>query len=613
LPHAAESWSTQQLAEFLAVVSSFTNERSAIRGAVERAAEALEAEVAALIRGSVVEAAIGFPASEVPRDELVAIAENRCRSIEISGVGRCDAVSVPLEDTQPGRLVVARFGEDAFSQDELDLLRGMARVLVLALKMLRLLEEERALRKASQHEISERKRAELELAHQALHDALTGLPNRSLLLDRVEHALERSKRQSSGVAVLFVDIDNFKVVNDSLGHQIGDQLLTQLAARLKNVLRDSDTTARLGGETVARLGGDEFVLLCEDLGSERDAIRIAERIRSALAPPFILQDSELSITASIGIAVARKGHKTSDSLIRDADVALYRAKERGRDRYELFDEAMRTRVLQRLRVENDLRRAVERDELRLFYQPIVKVLDSGVVGVEALIRWEHPERGLVPPAEFIPLAEESGLIVTIGSWVLREACRQSALWQREHPDWPPLRVFVNVSGRQLTNELCDVVSADLRETGADPTRLALELTESVLMGQTESPTDLLQSLRDLGVWVALDDFGTGYSSLSYLQRFPLDVLKLDRSFVSSPDRRANNLRIVAATIEMGRALDMTVVAEGVETREQLDNLRGLGCDLAQGYYFARPAPAAAVTELLRDGFAGSAVPEPLVS
>jgi diguanylate cyclase (GGDEF)-like protein len=602
VPGPAESWSTQQLAEFLAVVSSFTDQRSAIRGAIERAAEALEAEVAALVREGAVEASIGFPAGEVDEAELVAVAEGRHPRLEVSGVGSCGVASVPLEDTPPGRLVVARFGDDVFSQEELDLLRGMTRVLALALRMLRALEEERALRKASQHEIQQRRRAEKQLAHQALHDALTGLPNRSLLVDRVEHALERAKRNSTSAAVLFVDLDNFKLVNDSLGHAAGDKLLMELANRLKHVTRAVDTAARLSDATVARLGGDEFVVLCEDLSSERDAIHIAERIGSALDLPFVLKDGEVSVTASIGIAITKEGDTAPESLIRDADVALYRAKEGGRDRYELFDQAMRARVIERLQVESDLRQAIEHDELRLFYQPIMSIADDDIVGVEALIRWEHPKRGLVSPAEFIPIAEESGLIATIGTWVLEEACRQSASWQQAHPDWPPLRVYVNVSARQLTGELVDIVSAILRDTGADPARLAMEITESVLMGQADSPADLLQSLRDLGVWVALDDFGTGYSSLSYLQRFPLDVVKLDRSFVSGPDGGATNLRIVAATIEMGRALDMSVVAEGVETQEQLEDLRNLGCDFAQGYHFARPQPAEGVTELLTEHF-----------
>jgi diguanylate cyclase (GGDEF)-like protein len=453
-----------------------------------------------------------------------------------------------------------------------------------------------------------------QLAHQALHDALTGLPNRSLLLDRVEHALERSKRRSTGIAALSVDLDNFKTVNDSLGHEVGDQLLVALAARLKSVMRGSDTAARLSGETVARMGGDDFVVLCEDLESDLDAIRIAKRIESALGPPFVLPDNnELSVTASIGVAIARGGEVTPDSLLRDADVAMYRAKERGRDRYELFDQAMRTRVLQRLQFENELRRAIDRHELRLFYQPIVRVADTGIVGVEALVRWDHPQRGLVSPAEFIPLAEETGLIVAIGRWVLEEACRQSARWQETQPDWPPLRVCVNVSARQLTAEFVDIVSATLRDTGAHPPHLALEVTESVLIAQAESPIDLLRSLRKIGVSVVLDDFGTGYSSLSYLQRYQLDVLKLDRSFLAGLSPETSNFRIVAAMIEMGKALDMKVVAEGVESKEQLEHLRDLACEFAQGYYFGRPQPAAAITEFLGEAFARPVEHDRLVS
>lgn len=449
------------------------------------------------------------------------------------------------------------------------------------------------------HDVTERRRAEERLAHQALHDSLTGLPNRTLLRDRVEQALERSKRDSSTVGVLFVDLDYFERVIQSLGHVTGDRLLVQVAARLGDTLRAGDTRARIGGETLTHFGGDQFVVVCEGLRSERDAISVAERIRAALTPPFALEDAELRVTASIGIALATGGQASREGLISDANAAMYRAKERGHDRYELFDEDIRTSVVGRLQLERELGEAIGRDELRLFYQPIVSVADGALVGVEALIRWQHPQRGLLSPAEFIPLAEESGVIVPVGNWVLEEACRQSVRWQEDCPHWPALRVSVNLSARQVTDELPEAVSAALRLTGANPARLGLELTESLLMESAELATDLLGSLRELGVQIAVDDFGTGYSSLSYLQRFPVDVLKLDRSFVSGLGTEQSASQIVAATIDMARALGMSVVAEGVETADQLRWLQDLGCHFAQGYYFARPQPADAIAGLLQ--------------
>ena len=607
-----ESWSTQQLAEFLAFVSSFVDEQSAMAGAVERAAEVLDAEAGALIRGGSVEACIGFGVARVPEDELVAVSRGTSDSVEIPGLGSCVATAAALEDRQHGHLILARHDDDGFNQQESDLLRGMARVLALALKMLRALEHERALRKRSEREIGERRRAEQQLAHQAIHDALTGLPNRTLLRDRVGHALERSRRDSSTVAVLFADLDSFKAVNESLGHPMGDQLLVQVAARMGDTLRSEDTKARLGSETLSCWGGDEFVVLCEDLDSDLDAIRMTERITAALAPPFAVEDSELRITASIGIAVTTAGGSTRDALIRDADAAMHRAKERGGDCYELFDQELRTRVLDRLHTERELGRAIERDELRLFYQPIVSVADGRVAGVEALIRWQHPERGLLSPAEFIPLAEESGLIVRVGTWVLEEACHQSARWHETHPDWPPLRVAVNLSARQLTDELPTIVSGALLRSGAHPHRLTLELTETLLMETGHFATDILAALRELGVEIALDDFGTGYSSLSYLQRFPLDVLKLDRSFISGLGTEPSAAKIVAATIDMARALGMSVVAEGVETAQQLHYLRDLACHFAQGYHLARPQPPEAIAILLDKRPAGRRQQEQLV-
>ena len=447
------------------------------------------------------------------------------------------------------------------------------------------------------HDITDRKRAEEELAHQAMHDPLTGLPNRLLLLDRTRHALELSKRLASTIAVLFLDLDNFKTVNDSFGREGGDRLLCQVGSRLESVLRASDTISRLGGVTVARVGGDKFVVLCEALETERDAIRIAERVIETLRAPFTLEGRHLNVTASVGIAMPDGLVGNADCLIRDADVAMYRAKEQGRNQYELFHEEMRTCVLERLQAENDLRVAVERAELRLHYQPIVAVSDQRIVGVEALVRWEHPTRGPVLPAEFIPLAEEIGLIVPIGAWVLQEACRQTARWGQSHPERPPLDIYVNVSTHQLTMEFLDSVSHALKATGLHPGRLVLEITESVVVEKPES-AEMLRALGQRGVRLALDDFGTGYSSLSYLTRFPLDILKIDRSLVSSADVNEQAGRVTAAAIEMGQALEMAVIGEGVETTAQLKRLRDRGCEFAQGYLFARPLPAEAIDKLL---------------
>jgi diguanylate cyclase (GGDEF)-like protein/PAS domain S-box-containing protein len=437
----------------------------------------------------------------------------------------------------------------------------------------------------------DRRYAEEQLAYQALHDPLTGLPNRTLLIDRIGHALALARRHGTTAALLCADIDNFKLVNDSLGHQAGDELLVQVVRRVQGVLRGSDTVARTGHDMLARVGGDELVFLCESLADESSAIDIAERISATLGEPFAVADERLFVTMSIGITLATPG-ATAGSLIRDADTAMHRAKERGGSRYELSDAETRLRVLNRLRTETELREALDRQQLRVFYQPIVSVQDESVVGAEALLRWEHPEHGLIPPAEFIPLAEETDLIVPFGRWVLEQASTQLAHWHATAGRWVPLRVSVNVSARQLTDDhLVHLIPELLKRHRVEPSQLILEITESVLLQETEERVAVLQQLRSLGVRLALDDFGTGYSSLSYLRRYPFDLLKLDRSFVSGLDTTATDLQIAAAVIEMGRALGMTVVAEGVETQEQLTCLRRLGCHFAQGYYFAKPMPA----------------------
>jgi diguanylate cyclase (GGDEF)-like protein len=420
--------------------------------------------------------------------------------------------------------------------------------------------------------------------HDSVHDALTGLANRVLFMDRVNHALESARRRPRSIAVLFLDLDNFKLVNDSMGHSVGDDLLMGVADRLRHALKT--------GDTVARFGGDEFAVLVEDVRSEADATKVAERILGSFARPFALRGRELFVTASIGIAVSDLGVQDGEALVRNADAAMYRAKSRGRAGYELFDELMRARVLQRLEIESELHRALARDELELAYQPVVSLTDGKVLGAEALVRWNHPERGLLSPGHFIPIAEEVGLIVPIGEWVLRTACREAVMWGHERLDELPLSVAVNLSARQVSNpRVVQTVRNALEMTGLQPQLLELEITESALIEEADRPRDNLHALRELGVKLVLDDFGTGYSSLTYLKRFALDGLKIDRSFTDGLGVDPDDTAIVSAVTGMAKGLGLAVTAEGVETEAQRSELRRLGCRRAQGYHFGRPMPA----------------------
>ncbi|HEX5505686.1 MAG TPA: EAL domain-containing protein [Thermomicrobiales bacterium] len=432
---------------------------------------------------------------------------------------------------------------------------------------------------------------ERQLAHQAFHDPLTGLPNRALYLDRLAGALIRAAGERRTCAVLLLDLDGFKHLNDSLGHGHGDRLLVRVARRLRRCLR--------GEDTVARLGGDEFAILLEEVADLGEVLRVAERVAAALRVPVQLDTQEVFAGGSIGIALNSSADDRPEDLLRFAEVAMYRAKEAGKGCYEVFYPGMHEQALERLRVETDLRRGLERAEFRVHYQPIVAVPSSRIVEVEALLRWQHPERGLVPPGEFIPLAEETGLIVPLGRWVLREACRQGRQWQERWPDAPPLTIAVNLSAQEFQHpDLAGEVARALAETGLDPHRLRLEITESAMMHAPETVIAVQRELKALGVQLVIDDFGTGYSSLAYLQRFPVDGLKIDRSFIRDAQNNPTGLTICRAIATLAQTLNLEVTAEGIETDQQAALLRTFLCDRAQGYYYARPLPAAAVTELL---------------
>jgi diguanylate cyclase (GGDEF)-like protein len=420
------------------------------------------------------------------------------------------------------------------------------------------------------------------MAHRVLHDPLTDLPNRTLLLDRLVLALARLRRHQTSVAVLFIDLDNFKVVNDSLGHGAGDKLLCELATRLRDAIRPSDT--------IARFGGDEFVVLCEDIAEARDAVVVGQRIVEAAAAPFELEGREMYVTASVGVAMAIDSQPTPETLLRDADAAMYRAKERGPGRVEVFDEAMRARIMERLDLENGLRRALHNEELRVYYQPEMSLADSRMVAVEALVRWEHPERGLLEPAAFVPMAEQTGLIIEIGAWVLNEACRQVAAWRAAGSD---LGLAVNVSARQLAQpDIVETVRAALDASGLPADALCLEITESSVMRDPEAALATLSLVRDLGVKIAIDDFGVGFSSLAQLKEMlPLHALKVDRSFITGIADDDRSSAIVAAVVMLASTLGVTAIAEGVETAEQAAQARALGCDLSQGFFFTEPEPA----------------------
>ena len=437
-------------------------------------------------------------------------------------------------------------------------------------------------------DITDKKRAEEKLVHDALHDALTGLPNRVLFLDRLQVAFRRSKRKfDHHFAVLYMDFDRFKLVNDSYGHQVGDELLLKISERLKSILRNSDT--------VARLGGDEFTMLVEDIDGLDEAKEVAERIRGEMAKPFDLNGHDFFASVSIGIAGWSRQYQQPETLMRDADTALYQAKRSGRNRFEVFDEQMHEKALRFLQIETDLRFALERQEFFLVYQPIVELSDRKLAGFEALIRWQHPKHGLIPPSDFIPIAEETGMISSIGAWVLQTACKQLRDWQKKNSEMADVWMSVNVSTKQFMEpQLLSLVAETLQETGLSPHCLKLEVTETAMVENIDFAVEAMQNLKKLGLKLAIDDFGTGYSSLNYLHRLPLSSLKIDRSFVAQMEKGAENQEIIKTILSLAKSLNLETIAEGVETVSQISKLSELSCQLGQGFYFAKPLDASNV-------------------
>jgi diguanylate cyclase (GGDEF)-like protein len=740
------SWAAQHLTEFLAAVSTADDEQEAVRDAVERAAEAFDAEAGAIVGDDRVLASTGFGVNDVPYEPFEQILHGEVERLEVPGIGTCEALAIAIGDERLESLILARNADSPFSSEERNLARGMARVLAMTVRLLRVVEAERGLRELSERQsdenarlaesLAERQRllerlskiqnsivsrrdlqevldgivsgaedllgdetvglrlidpedpgqlilvasagvkpeiveathrspiglgaggraaaegrliviedyaahdrnlsayaedgisaalaapvlehgevvgslvvathragrtysrAEREMLlafaehaslaltdaktvadaiYQALHDSLTGLPNRQLLIDRLRHALARASRAGTSVALLFVDLDTFKNVNDSYGHAAGDVLLREAAIRLLSCIRAADTAARFGG--------DEFVVLVEDVEDARLAT-VANRILEVMNEPFDVQGREIFIGASIGIAI---GDNESDDLLRNADLALYRAKSKGKGRKQIFEPQMHTAMVERMELEGALANALRTDELVLYYQPIFELATERLVGTEALVRWEHPTRGLLLPGEFIPVAEDSRLMLPLGRWVLREACTQAARWRDEYGVASELTFTVNFSGAQFSDpELVEDVRRTIEETGLEAERLVIELTETAFLHDSEIVAERMSELKELGVRLAVDDFGTGNASLRHLARFPVDFLKVDRSFVNRIGFDRRQTAIAGSIITLGESLTMTVVAEGIETDDQMAQLLALGCGFGQGFRLARP-------------------------
>jgi diguanylate cyclase (GGDEF)-like protein len=559
-------WSTHQLTEFFAAVCAPQQEGSAIMVAVERATEVLETEIGAVLRDGRVEVAWG-----VGREVLQAAlnGDERPAVLTVPGLGELHVTTARFGGNPGGALLVAR-ESDPLEPEERQLLQAMAQTIGLALTNLSLLTAERSLREEREREAAERL-ALLDSLREARHDSLTGLPTRALFLEMLAERMAGNNPTS----VLFIDLDRFKAVNDSLGHRAGDDLLGLVAGRIRGCLRPTDTAARIGG--------DEFAVLLSDCAAEQ-AVPVAQRLIDAIKVPFAVAGQEVFIGASIGIA-AGPGAAPGE-ILGNADVAMYRAKTEGPGRVVLFEPQMHAEALARLTLNGDLQRALTLGEFRLQYQPLIDLGSGRTVGVEALVRWQNPDRGYVSPADFVPMAEETGLIADLGRWVLNTAGRQAAVWRRTRPE---LGINVNVSGRQLTDPTFAAdVERMLSDTRLPPEAVTLELTESVLMTDPKIAIASLRDLQDLGVDVSIDDFGTGYSSLSYLQRLPVDELKIDRAFISRGNPTTADLAVIRTIVELARTLRLRTVVEGIETEAQRNAMRLLGCDLGQGYHLCRP-------------------------
>jgi diguanylate cyclase (GGDEF)-like protein len=437
----------------------------------------------------------------------------------------------------------------------------------------------------------ERKRTEDDIYRMAYYDSLTGLPNRLLFQDRLKQVIQQAGREKNIVAVLFLDVDNFKRINDTFGHTVGDNLLKEISTRLGHIVRKSDSVARRHLDNMfARLGGDEFTVLLSDIHEVEDSLKVAERINNAISKPFSLENQEVFVSVSTGIAIYPNDGNDCDTLLKNADSAMYFAKEQGKNNYQFYMQSMNARAFESLAMENDLRRALENDELLLYYQPQVDIVNGKVIGVEALIRWQHPEKGMISPVDFIPVAEKNGLINPIGEWVLKTACNQSRKWRDQ--GMPPLLMSVNIASQQFQQKnFIEIIQNSVNTAGISPTDLMLEITESTLMENTDAVSMKLHEVTGMGVQLSIDDFGTGYSSLSYLKRFPIHAIKIDYSFVKEININPDDAAIVEAIILMANSLKLDVVAEGVETEDQLKFLREQGCKVVQGFLFSRPLPA----------------------
>lgn len=548
----------------------------------------------------------GIPDTDMTRARdgfFVADAEGRVHLwnpawVKIVGLAAAPPAGLPLAEVLPtelGQLLsrdiarVVSWNEPVKKEVTVGI-RGEDRTLLLSLFPMGFREDDR-MAGGLVLDITDRKQLETQLAHMAFHDPLTGLPNRALCLDRIRQAIERAKRRGNyQYAVIFLDLDRFKVINDSLGHLMGDRLLENVAKRLRNCVR--------GLDTVARLGGDEFVLILEETGSQREVVRIIKRIRTAMTEVFPIADHDIHVSASMGVVISPALYDKPEELLRNANIALHRAKAQGRNRFKVFNSRMLEDAIRLMNLENDLRHALARQEFYLDYQPILALRDRRLTGFEALVRWRRPDRGVVPPLEFIPVAEETGLIVPLGLWILEEACRTMAGWLREFPECDGLAVSVNLSARQLSQPaLVEDVERILRATGLDPRALKLEITETVIMDNPELSILRLKRLKALGIRLSVDDFGTGYSSLSYLQRFPIDTLKVDRAFVSDIEMPENR-KIVGAVVTLAHSLGLDVVAEGVEQETQTTVLNSFACEAGQGFLFSHPLGREDVEKLL---------------